>query len=114
MTRNKPDNTPRVTPKAEARRPPYPQEVTLLSEQDLFLFNEGTHFRLCEKLGAHPLKVGDVEGTYFAVWAPNAARVSVIGEFNKLDKSSHPLQLKGESGIWHGFFPVLGKGTVYK
>src|SRR6266446_8862734 len=114
MTRSKPDNTSQATPQTQARRPSSSQEVTLFSEQDLFLFNEGTHFRLYEKLGAHPLKVGDVEGTYFAVWAPNAARVSVIGEFNGWDKASHPLHLKGESGIWHGFFPGLGKGTVYK
>src|SRR5256885_5007289 len=114
MTRSKPDTTPHATPQTQARRPSASQEVTLFSEQDLFLFNEGTHFRLYEKLGAHPLKVGDVEGTYFAVWAPNAAQVSVIGEFNGWDKASHPLQLEGESGIWHGFFPGLGKGTVYK
>ena len=114
MTRSKPDTTPHAIPQTQARSPSASQEVTLFSEQDLFLFNEGTHFRLYEKLGAHPLKVGDVEGTYFAVWAPNAAQVSVIGEFNGWDKASHPLQLKGESGIWHGFFPGLGKGTVYK
>ena len=114
MTRSKPDTTPHAIPQTQARSPSASQEVTLFSEQDLFLFNEGTHFRLYEKLGAHPLKVGDVEGTYFAVWAPNAAQVSVIGEFNGWDKASHPLQLEGESGIWHGFFPGLGKGTVYK
>ena len=58
------------------------QEMTLLSDFDLHLFNEGRHYRLYEKLGAHPVKVAGVSGTYFAVWAPNANYVSVIGDFN--------------------------------
>ena len=55
---------------------------TLLSDADLSLFNEGNHFKLYEKFGAHPMTVANVEGTYFAVWAPNARRVSVVGDFN--------------------------------
>ncbi len=89
-------------------------DVTLLSDDDLFLFNEGTHYRLYEKLGAHPLAVDGMTGTYFAVWSPNATEVFVIGDFNCWDKSSHPLRPKGQSGIWEGFVPGIGKGTIYK
>jgi 1,4-alpha-glucan branching enzyme len=86
----------------------------MLSDDDLFLFNEGSHYRLYEKLGAHPTTVDGVGGTYFAVWAPNAKQVSVIGDFNNWDKSSHPLCPKGQSGIWEGFIPGVGKGIIYK
>jgi len=89
-------------------------DISMLSNDDLFLFNEGSHYRLYEKLGAHPLTVDGVEGTYFAVWAPNARQVSVTGEFNGWDKSSHPLCPKGQSGIWEGFIPGVAKGTIYK
>jgi len=89
-------------------------DVSLLSDDDLFLFNEGSHYRLFNKLGAHPISFDGVEGTYFAVWAPNAKQVSVMGEFNDWDKASHPLCQKGQSGIWEGFIPGVAKGTVYK
>jgi 1,4-alpha-glucan branching enzyme len=89
-------------------------DVSLLSNDDLFLFNEGSHYRLHEKLGAHPIAADGVEGTYFAVWAPNAKQVSVMGEFNSWDKSSHQLCPKGQSGIWEGFIPGVAKGTIYK
>jgi len=89
-------------------------DVTLLSADDLYLFNEGSHYRLYEKLGAHPTSVDGVEGTYFAVWAPNARQVSVTGDFNGWNKSSHQLRAKGQSGIWEGFIPGIGNGTVYK
>ena len=88
--------------------------ISMLSNDDLFLFNEGSHYRLYEKLGAHSATVDGVEGTYFAVWAPNAKQVSVMGDFNGWDKSSHPLRPKGQSGIWEGFIPGLAKGTIYK
>ena len=87
---------------------------TLLSNLDLHLFNEGTHYRLYEKLGAHPMRVGDVEGTHFAVWAPNAERVSVMGDFNYWDRSDRPLEPRGASGIWEGFVPGAGRGMRYK
>jgi 1,4-alpha-glucan branching enzyme len=99
---------------SRTRKQPAPAPELLLGEQDLFLFNEGTHLRLYEKLGAHPLTIGGVEGTYFAVWAPDAEQVSVIGEFNSWDKASHTLQPKGNSGLWERFFPDIRKGTIYK
>jgi len=89
-------------------------DISLLSNDDLFLFNEGSHYRLYEKLGAHLTTVDGVEGTYFAVWAPNAEQVSVMGEFNGWNKLSHPLHPKGQSGIWEGFIPGVAKGTIYK
>ncbi|MDQ6921299.1 MAG: 1,4-alpha-glucan branching protein GlgB, partial [Candidatus Dormibacteraeota bacterium] len=81
-----------------------------ISDQDLYLFNEGSHFRLYEKFGSHPVK----GGTWFAVWAPNAARVSVIGDHNGWNGQSNPLQARGSSGIWEGFIPDIGPGAVYK
>ncbi|MFC1892623.1 1,4-alpha-glucan branching protein GlgB [Chloroflexota bacterium] len=88
--------------------------VSLLSDDDLYIFNEGSHYRLYEKLGAHPTRVDGVEGTYFAVWAPDVRQVSVIGDFNSWDKSSHQLHPKGNSGIWEGFISGVGKGASYK
>jgi 1,4-alpha-glucan branching enzyme len=78
------------------------------------LFNEGTHGRLYEKLGAHRARIRDAEGTYFAVWAPNAEAVSVTGSFNDWNKDSHPLAQRGSSGIWEGFIPGVEKGALYK
>ncbi|MFN4259622.1 MAG: 1,4-alpha-glucan branching protein GlgB [Gemmataceae bacterium] len=89
-------------------------DVSLLSNDDVFLFNEGNHFQLYDKLGAHPLTIHDVAGVYFAVWAPNARQVTVMGEFNGWNKHSHQLRPRGESGIWEGFVPDIGKGTCYK
>ena len=89
-------------------------EVTLITEDDLYLFNEGSHFNLYEKLGAHPVTHKGVEGTYFAVWAPNSYFVSVKGDFNGWNRDSHPLKARGHSGIWEGFIPGLGKGNIYK
>ena len=85
-----------------------------ITDQDIYLFNEGSHFRLYEKLGAYPTTEDGSRGTYFAVWAPNAEKVSVIGDFNGWSKDSHPLSPKEQSGIWEGFIPDVGKGTVYK
>src|ERR1051325_5376896 len=85
-----------------------------LSDDDLHLFNEGTHYRLYEKLGAHPMVRDGVAGTYFAVWAPNAQRVAVIGAFSRWLPDAHPLSPRGDSGIWEGFVPGLGPGEIYK
>ncbi|MGE0160733.1 MAG: 1,4-alpha-glucan branching protein GlgB [Gemmatimonadales bacterium] len=87
---------------------------TALSAQDLYLFNEGSHLRLYEKLGAHPATQGGQAGTRFAVWAPNAAAVSVTGDFNGWSSDRDPLEARGSSGIWEGFVPDVGPGTVYK
>jgi len=85
-----------------------------ITDDDLHLFNEGTHARLYEKLGAHRTKIRGSEGTYFAVWAPNAEGVSVAGSFNDWDKQSHPLSRRANSGIWEGFIPRVDNGTLYK
>jgi len=98
--------------RAQARSVHY--DVSLLTEDDLYLFNEGSHFRLYEKLGAHPMETDGVEGTYFAVWAPDAEQVSFIGDFNGWDRDSHPLRPRARSGIWEGFIPGVGRGAIYK
>jgi 1,4-alpha-glucan branching enzyme len=85
-----------------------------LTDDDLYLFNEGSHFRLYEKLGAHIGNQGGASGAYFVVWAPNANHVSVIGDFNGWEKGKHCLQPKGNSGIWEDFIPGVGKGALYK
>jgi 1,4-alpha-glucan branching enzyme len=89
-------------------------DVSLLSDDDLHLFNEGTHYRLYDKMGAHVLKRGGADGVYFAVWAPNAKEVSVIGEFNGWEKGQYSLRPRGKSGIWEGFITGIGEGTLYK
>jgi 1,4-alpha-glucan branching enzyme len=85
-----------------------------IAEQDLHLFNEGTHQRAYRFLGAHPTTVGGARGVSFAVWAPSAASVHVIGDFNGWDKQRDPLARVGASGIWHRFIPGVEKGAVYK
>ncbi|OAQ20114.1 1,4-alpha-glucan branching protein GlgB [Thermosulfurimonas dismutans] len=86
-----------------------------LTDLDIYLFREGTHSRLYEKLGAHPVEVDGEEGVYFAVWAPNATYVSVIGDFNGWDRGAHPLKLREDgSGIWEGFIPEVKPGSLYK
>jgi 1,4-alpha-glucan branching enzyme len=89
-------------------------DVSPLSAEDLYLFNEGSHFRLHDRLGAHLLVADGVAGTYFAVWAPDAELVTVTGEFNGWDKEAHPLAPRGSSGIWEGFIPGVGQGSIYK
>ena len=89
-------------------------ETTLMSNDDLYLFNEGSHFHLYGKMGAHPVIRNGIAGTCFSVWAPAAEQVSVIGSFNGWNKDAHVLMPCGESGIWEGFIPEVGKGTLYK
>jgi 1,4-alpha-glucan branching enzyme len=86
----------------------------LLTDDDLHLFNEGTHVRLYERLGAHLVRANGTAGTYFAVWAPNAERVAVIGDFNGWNDAVHPLRPRGQSGLWDRFVPDVGAGTRYK
>ena len=90
------------------------QSSTLLTPYDLHLFNEGTHNRLFEKLGAHVIDFDGKRGTYFAVWAPNAERISVVGAFNGWNPDSHPMNPRESSGVWEAFVPGLGQGAVYK
>src|SRR5437763_909057 len=89
-------------------------DVSLLTDDDVFLFHEGSHYRLYNKLGAHVMSADGVQGTYFAVWAPDARDVTVMGDFNYWDKHRHYLGMRGSSGIWEGFIPSVGKGTKYK
>ncbi|MGA8164200.1 MAG: 1,4-alpha-glucan branching protein GlgB [Waddliaceae bacterium] len=88
---------------------------SLLTEEDVYLFKEGKHFRLYDKLGAHLLSIDNQQGVHFAVWAPNARSVSVIGDFNGWDPRSHPLNIRWDSsGIWEGFVPHIQQGAIYK
>lgn len=85
------------------------------TEFDISLFRSGKHYKLYEKFGSHVIEFNDVIGTYFAVWAPNAQHVSVIGNFNYWNRNSHPLYVRWDaSGIWEGFIPHIGDGETYK
>ncbi|MGH7659110.1 MAG: 1,4-alpha-glucan branching enzyme, partial [Gemmatimonadales bacterium] len=88
--------------------------VSRLSDQDVHLFNEGRHLRLWERLGSHPGEMDGTTGTHFAVWAPNAATVTVMGDFNGWHNSTHPLRVRAGSGIWEGFIPGVEPGQAYK
>jgi 1,4-alpha-glucan branching enzyme len=85
-----------------------------LTDFDVHLWNEGSHFRAYEKLGAHPAERSGTPGTRFAVWAPDAGQVSVIGDFNGWKSGVNPLQPVGSSGIWEGFVPGVSTGALYK
>jgi len=91
-----------------------PMSESLLSRDDLDRFNAGEHTRLWEKMGSHEGVRDGVPGTYFAVWAPEAARVAVIGDWNAWDRDAAPLTRLGGSGVWAGFLPGVGKGALYK
>ena len=86
----------------------------LLTDFDLHLITEGTHYLKYEKLGAHVREVAGVRGVHFAVWAPNAQRVSVVGDFNHWDGRVHPMRNRGTSGLWEVFIPGLDEGMIYK
>ncbi|CAM8660110.1 GlgB 1,4-alpha-glucan branching enzyme [Comamonadaceae bacterium] len=86
----------------------------VLQDMDLWLLAEGTHLRPYECLGAHPVQMCGIDGTSFAVWAPNARRVSVVGSFNGWDGRRHPMRLRRECGVWEIFVPHVGKGDAYK
>jgi 1,4-alpha-glucan branching enzyme len=86
----------------------------VLTDFDLHLLGEGTHHRAFEKLGAHRISIGSTTGVHFAVWAPNAERVSVIGDFNGWDGRVHPMRILAPSGIWEIFIPGLPDGEKYK
>lgn len=87
---------------------------SIFTEKDLYLFRQGNHHRIYKKLGAHPQTIGYQSGYHFAVWAPNAQRISVVGSFNHWDASAHPLHRVQQSGIWETFIPNLSPGHSYK
>jgi 1,4-alpha-glucan branching enzyme len=86
----------------------------LVGELDLYLFSEGNHWQLAERLGAGVIRHEGIDGIRFAVWAPNARRVSVVGDFNSWDGRRHPMRLRAEAGIWELFIPRLQAGERYK
>ncbi len=90
------------------------KKVRVLTEFDLHLIGEGSHYKKYEKLGAHVMKVEGVSGVHFSVWAPNAKKVSVIGDFNGWNSEAHPMSSVGQSGIWETFVPGIGEGSLYK
>jgi 1,4-alpha-glucan branching enzyme len=91
-----------------------PAAPQLLTDQDLYLFNEGSHYRLHDKMGAHLLTHNGTAGAVFSVWAPNARSISVVGSFNSWDPKSHRLEPRGSSGIWEGFIAGVTQGALYK
>ncbi|HEX5710298.1 MAG TPA: 1,4-alpha-glucan branching enzyme, partial [Sulfuricurvum sp.] len=94
---------------------PMMYETSHLSEMDIYLFKQGTHTKLYNKLGSHFIVHEGKAGVHFAVWAPNAQSVSVRGDFNDYDTQSHPLKLRAdESGIWEGFIEGVEQGLTYK
>ncbi|MBI1955669.1 MAG: 1,4-alpha-glucan branching enzyme, partial [Acidobacteria bacterium] len=86
----------------------------LLTDFDLHLIGEGSHRHFYEKLGAHLCELDGIRGVRFAVWAPNAICISVMGDFNEWDGRRHPMRRRGLSGIWELFVPGIGEGEVYK
>jgi 1,4-alpha-glucan branching enzyme len=86
----------------------------VITDYDLYLFGEGKHTRIYDRLGAHPMRIGDADGTHFAVWAPNVDRASVVGDFNDWDGRVHPMRRLGDSGVWEIFIPGVGEGGRYK
>jgi 1,4-alpha-glucan branching enzyme len=101
--------------KSEVQGAEEKDNFSLLTDFDIHLFRSGKHFKLYEKLGAHPASFKGQSGTYFAVWAPNATAISIIGNFNHWKNGVHNLNPRwDESGIWEGFFPGIGKGEAYK
>ena len=86
----------------------------VIGDYDLYLFGEGNHTRIYDKFGAHPMRVGESDGVHFAVWAPNAQRVSVVGDFNGWDGRIHPMRSLGSSGAWEIFIPAARPGHRYK
>jgi len=103
------------TPRSEKGPQAVIAGASLLTDQDIYLFKEGSHARLYEKLGSHLMTVDGVSGCLFAVWAPNARHVSVMGDFNGWNNASHQLSARWDgSGIWEGFVPGIGNGSLYK
>ncbi len=109
MSQHEKNHTP------DTMRSPVINRVSLLTDYDIHLFREGNHFELYEKLGSRPMRIEDKVGVLFAVWAPNAERVAVMGDFNGWSPDPHPLEPRGDqSGIWEGFIPGIQPGARYK
>ncbi|MFQ5611445.1 MAG: 1,4-alpha-glucan branching protein GlgB [Anaerolineae bacterium] len=89
-------------------------QPSFLTDFDRYLLGEGTHERAYEKMGAHLVEIEGRAGTHFAIWAPNARAVHLVGDFNYWSGTDHPLEPQGDSGVWAGFFPDIGQGTLYK
>jgi 1,4-alpha-glucan branching enzyme len=87
---------------------------SLLGDLDVYLMAEGSHRRIFDRLGAHPRAIEGVDGVAFAVWAPNAKRVSVVGDFNQWDGRRHPMRKRVEAGVWELFIPGVARDTRYK
>src|SRR2546423_11289014 len=85
-----------------------------LGDQDVYFLGEGSHLRPFTALGAHPLTVDGIAGTRFAVWAPNASRVSVVGDFNGWDGRRHPMRVRHGAGVWELLIPPVARGDAYK
>jgi 1,4-alpha-glucan branching enzyme len=86
----------------------------VITDYDLYLFGEGKHTRIYDRLGAHPIRIGDAAGVHFGVWAPNAERISVVGDFNAWDGRVHMMRSLGASGVWEIFIPAAHVGERYK
>jgi 1,4-alpha-glucan branching enzyme len=97
----------------QATEDPYSFGI-VLGDLDLHLFGEGSHWKLAQNIGAAPIEVDGIPGVRFAVWAPNARRVAVVGDFNAWDGRRHPMRLRREAGLWEIFIPRLGAGERYK
>lgn len=85
-----------------------------ITEVDRYLFNNGRHYEIFEKMGAHPKKYKGKSGMYFAVWAPHAEQIGVVGDFNSWNPEANPMQPLADSGIWEAFVPGIATGELYK
>ena len=88
--------------------------MNIITETDRYLFGQGSHYAIYEKLGSHVMEIDGVRGTYFAVWAPHAVAVSVVGDFNDWNGYIHIMERLGTSGIWERFVPGACEGSIYK
>ncbi|MCL1941657.1 MAG: 1,4-alpha-glucan branching enzyme, partial [Synergistaceae bacterium] len=90
-------------------------DISIITDYDIFLLKQGTHYSIYQKFGAHMIEKDGEKGTFFAVWAPNAKSVSVIGNFNDWNTTAHPLASRwDDSGVWEGFISGVGKWELYK
>ena len=107
----------RATKEAKAEKQEtkaHSKQQVIFSDMDTYLFGKGRHYEIYKKLGAHPSVENGKNGYFFAVWAPNAQSVSVVGDFNNWDSQTHPMQGPNEVGIWTLFIPGLKEGDIYK